>query len=175
MKFSVVAMIGLLMAENTTSFVQKHSPMTNGRHRHRHESNFQTRSSAKSSTTTTTTRYMAMGVDMPPPTSSSNLPVIQTNQYGPTNIRYSDFLKLVNGDRIEKVSFSADGTQLLGVDVNGGRVKIDALPNDPELLTQLTAHKVRLVLFLRLQVEVCSSGVVVFCCPRMQILTSFVL
>ena len=140
MKFSIVAMIGLLMAEGTTAFVQKHSPMTDRRH---HESSFQTRSSSKSSTTT---RYMAMGVDMPPPASSNtNLPVIQTNQYGPTNIRYSDFLKLVNGDRIEKVSFSADGTQLLGVDVNGGRVKIDALPNDPELLTQLTAHKVRLI------------------------------
>jgi cell division protease FtsH len=30
----------------------------------------------------------------------------------------------------------------LGVDVNGVRVAIEALPNDPDLLTQLTQHKV---------------------------------
>ncbi|KAL3904573.1 MAG: hypothetical protein SGILL_010013, partial [Bacillariaceae sp.] len=53
-----------------------------------------------------------------------------------------DFLKLVNGDKIEKVTFSADGTQLLGVDVDGSRLKIESLPNDPDLLTQLTTHKV---------------------------------
>lgn len=82
--------------------------------------------------------------DMPPPPSQqSDLPVIQQNSYGqPSDVRYSDFLRLVNGDRIEKVTFSADGTQLLGVDVDGARLKIEALPNDPELLTQLTNHKV---------------------------------
>jgi len=48
----------------------------------------------------------------------------------------------VDGDRIEKVTFSADGTQLLGVDVDGTRIKLEALPNDPDLLTQLTSHKV---------------------------------
>ena len=57
-------------------------------------------------------------------------------------VRYSDFLKLVNADRIEKVTFSADGTQLLGVDAEGVRLAIEALPNDPDLLTQLTSHKV---------------------------------
>jgi cell division protease FtsH len=73
-----------------------------------------------------------------------DLPVVQQNSYGaPADVRYSDFVKLVNGDRIEKVTFSADGTQLLGVDVDGVRVKLEALPNDPELLTQLTSHKVR--------------------------------
>ena len=72
----------------------------------------------------------------------SSTAVIQRSQYGPTDVRYSDFLKLVNGDKIEKVTFSADGTQLLGVDVDGTRLKIEALPNDPELLSQLTAHKV---------------------------------
>ena len=83
-----------------------------------------------------------MAVDMPP-AEPSNLPVIQTNNYGqPTDLRYSDFLKLVNADRIEKVTFSADGTQLLGVDTDGARIRIEALPNDPELLTQLTSHKV---------------------------------
>merc|ERR1719253_1538206 len=75
-------------------------------------------------------------------TTDSSTPVIQRSQYGPTDVRYSDFLKLVNGDKIEKVTFSADGTQLLGVDVDGTRLKIEALPNDPSLLSQLTNHKV---------------------------------
>ena len=84
-----------------------------------------------------------MAVDLPP-ASNNNLPVIQQNSYGqPTDVRYSDFLKLVKSDRLEKVTFSADGSQLLGVDVDGVRLKIEALPNDPSLLTELTSHKVR--------------------------------
>ena len=84
--------------------------------------------------------------DMPPAVEATteNVPVIQQNAYGqPTDVRYSDFLRLVNSDRIEKVTFSADGTQLLGVDTDGARVKIEALPNDPDLLNTLTSHKVR--------------------------------
>ena len=86
--------------------------------------------------------------DMPPAeetsvvAASSDMPVIQSRGGAPVDVRYSDFLKLVNGDRIEKVTFSADGTQLLGVDTDGTRIKLEALPNDPELLTQLTGHKV---------------------------------
>jgi len=89
-----------------------------------------------------------MAVDMPPAeetsvvAASSDLPVIQSRGGAPVDVRYSDFLKLVNGDRIEKVTFSADGTQLLGVDTDGTRIKLEALPNDPDLLTQLTSHKV---------------------------------
>ena len=64
-------------------------------------------------------------------------------QGGPAPVRYSDFLKLVKADRVEKVTFSADGTQLLGVDVNGARISLESLPNDPDLLTELTSHKVR--------------------------------
>merc|ERR1719217_122966 len=70
------------------------------------------------------------------------MPVIQSRGGAPVDVRYSDFLKLVNGDKIEKVTFSADGTQLLGVDTDGTRIKLEALPNDPDLLTQLTTHKV---------------------------------
>merc|ERR1719183_2194563 len=70
------------------------------------------------------------------------MPTIQSRGGAPVDVRYSDFLKLVNGDKIEKVTFSADGTQLLGVDTDGTRIKLEALPNDPELLTQLTNHKV---------------------------------
>jgi len=74
---------------------------------------------------------------------SSDLPVVQQSAMGqPSAVRYSDFLKLVSGDKIEKVTFSADGGQLLGVDVDGSRLRIDSLPNDPDLLNQLTTHKV---------------------------------
>ena len=69
--------------------------------------------------------------------------VVKTPGGGPTDVRYSEFLRLVNADKIEKVTFSSDGTQLLGVDVDGTRLKIQSLPNDPDLLTQLTTHKVR--------------------------------
>lgn len=93
----------------------------------------------------TSRRYVAADIP-PPPSESSNAPIIRANPYGqPSDIRYSDFLKLVNSDRIEKVTFSPDGSQLLGVDVDGIRVKIESLPNDPDLLTQLTTHKVRIV------------------------------
>lgn len=73
---------------------------------------------------------------------ASDIPVIQSRGGAPVDVRYSDFLKLVNADRVEKVTFSADGTQLLGVDTEGVRIKIEALPNDPDLLTSLTSHKV---------------------------------
>jgi cell division protease FtsH len=73
---------------------------------------------------------------------ASDVPVLQSKGGAPVDVRYSDFLKLVNSDRVEKVTFSADGTQLLGVDTDGVRLKLGALPNDPDLLTQLTSHKV---------------------------------
>jgi len=86
-------------------------------------------------------RYMAME-EAPATAAADNLPVIQSRGGAPVDVRYSDFLKLVNADKIEKVTFSADGTQLLGVDTEGVRVKLEALPNDPDLLTSLTSHKV---------------------------------
>jgi len=89
------------------------------------------------------TRFMAMDMDMPPPPSTPDVPVIQRSAGGaPSDVRYSDFLKLVNANRIEKVTFSADGTKLLGVDTDGVRLQIESLPSDPDLLTQLTTHKV---------------------------------
>mmetsp|Transcript_20661 Transcript_20661/g.57070 ORF Transcript_20661/g.57070 Transcript_20661/m.57070 type:complete len:673 (-) Transcript_20661:1167-3185(-) len=88
-------------------------------------------------------KKLRMALDVVPPPPAENLPVVRANSNGaPTAVRYSDFLKLVNGDRIEKVTFSSDGTQLLGVDTEGVRLAIEALPNDPDLLTQLTQHKV---------------------------------
>jgi len=88
-------------------------------------------------------RFMAMEEAAAPVTSAAeNLPIVQSRGGAPVDVRYSDFLRLVNADKIEKVTFSSDGTQLLGVDTEGVRVKIESLPNDPELLTQLTGHKV---------------------------------
>ena len=133
MKFSLTALTALLLTEKTIAFAPHASVV--------HRSRSQYRSN---------TDFFAMTVDMPDApalsivTTTSNLPVIQANSYGqPTDVRYSDLLKLINADRIEKVTFSADGSQLLGVDVDGARLKIETLPNDPDLLTQLTNHKVR--------------------------------
>ena len=106
---------------------------------------------AKSSGRRAGARFMAMDMDMPatvqdapaPATrAAESLPVIQSRGGAPGAVRYSDFLTLVKSDKIEKVTFSADGTQLLGVDTDGTRLKIEALPNDPDLLTELTGHKV---------------------------------
>jgi hypothetical protein len=129
MKFAASIVASLLIADRASAFVA--SPAAGGFRYQQKQDSPKTRV------------YMAL--DMPPvPTKSTNLPVIQANPYGqPTDVRYSDFLKLVNADRIEKVTFSSDGTQLLGVDVDGIRVKIEALPNDPDLLNDLTTHKVR--------------------------------
>mmetsp|Transcript_28067 Transcript_28067/g.56040 ORF Transcript_28067/g.56040 Transcript_28067/m.56040 type:complete len:669 (+) Transcript_28067:36-2042(+) len=60
----------------------------------------------------------------------------------PADVRYSDFVNQVKSDKLEKVTFSSDGTRLLAIDTDGQRLKIDALPNDPELLSMLTQHKV---------------------------------
>jgi len=83
-----------------------------------------------------------MAAEQPPPPTPTDLPVIRNQGNAPTPVRYSDFLKLVDADRIEKVTFAADGQQLLGVNTEGARLAIEALPNDPDLLTQLTNHKV---------------------------------
>jgi len=133
MKFATTAVMALLMTEQTSAF-STFTPM---------KTNYKSSSSASSS--------LSMAIDMPPAEATSvvstvaesSTPVITKSTYGPTDVRYSDFLKLVDGNKIEKVTFSADGTQLLGVDVDGTRLKIESLPNDPELLSQLTGHKVR--------------------------------
>jgi hypothetical protein len=123
MKFAITAAMGLLLAEQASAFAP-FTPLGN---------KYGTKGSSS----------LAMALDMPPAATSVEVPAIQKSSYGPGEVRYSDFLKLVKGDKIEKVTFSADGTQLLGVDVDGSRLKIEALPNDPELLTELTSHKVR--------------------------------
>lgn len=84
---------------------------------------------------------MGMDIDMAP--MQIDQPVIQQRAFGSAGVRYSDFLKLIKANMLEKVTFNSDGDQLLGVDVNGARIKIEALPDDPQLLTMLTKHKVR--------------------------------
>ena len=129
MKFSVTAVFGLLMAEQVAAFTPQYTPLART---HRQRNNNGQR------------LVMAVDMDMPPISTSVELPpVIKQSGVGPADVRYSDFLRLVNANRIEKVTFSADGTQLLGVDLDGVRIKIEALPNDPSLLTELTEHKVR--------------------------------
>lgn len=122
MKFTGLALVGLLLLGDVSAF----APPTKLNSRYQ-----QNNGSAK---------FMSMDMDMP--AAKTDLPVIQSRGGAPANVRYSDFMKLVNGDRIEKVTFSSDGTQLLGVDTEGVRLKIEALPNDPDLLTSLTQHKV---------------------------------
>ena len=143
MKFSAIAVASLLVADQTMAFMGPVSQTTGSR------------------------TFLKMAMDMPPApeqavvTKTAEVPTVTPNAYGqPSDVRYSDFLKLVDGDKIEKVTFSADGTQLLGVDVDGTRLKIETLPNDPDLLTQLTAHKVCVCLPVYLPAYAC------FClCP----------
>jgi len=126
MKLASTVIAGLFLAEKTFAFAP-YSLLKTSKTRNGH----------------TSQSVLAMAMEAPPAETTSNVPVIQQNAYGqPTEVRYSDFLKLINADKIEKVTFSADGTQLLGVDVDGARIRIEALPNDPDLLTQLTNHKV---------------------------------
>jgi len=123
MKFTSIALLGsFLMNNNVAAF----TPASFAR------------SAPKSNA-----RFMAMEEAAAPVAPADNLPIIQSRGGAPVDVRYSDFLRLVDANKIEKVTFSADGTQLLGVDTEGVRIKIEALPNDPELLTQLTGHKVR--------------------------------
>jgi len=127
MKFSSIALVGTFLFNNHASAFVPSSPMSSMPHRNTNNNN---------------ARFMAMEEAPAAPAAQSDIPVIQSRGGAPVDVRYSDFLKLVNADRVEKVTFSADGTQLLGVDTEGVRIKIEALPNDPDLLTQLTSHKV---------------------------------
>lgn len=121
MKFTSIALVGSFLLHNAAAFTPS--------------------SLARNVPSISTARYVTM--EPAPAANNDNLPVIQSRGGAPVDIRYSDFTKLVNAGRIEKVTFSADGTQLLGIDTEGVRIKIEALPNDPDLLSQLTSHKVR--------------------------------
>lgn len=69
-------------------------------------------------------------------------PVVQTRGAGPLRVRYSEFLELVQQDRLEKVTFSADGKQAVAVDTEGARLKVDPVPEDESLIDDLAKHKV---------------------------------
>jgi len=79
---------------------------------------------------------------MAPPAVQQEYVAPAASSGGIQNWRYSEFITAVEKDKVEKVTFSADGTKLLAVDIDGNRFKLDALPKDPELLSTLTAHKV---------------------------------
>merc|ERR1719181_2079353 len=78
----------------------------------------------------------ALAADAAPPA------IVRQQESSTTQWRYSEFIKEVLGDNVEKVTFSSDGQQLLAIDTDGNRHKLDAIPNDPELLNTLTSHKV---------------------------------
>jgi len=126
MKFSAISLISLTLSSAFTTGSAFTAPYTK----------------LNVATSTSTARFMAMDMDVPPAAKAPELPVLQSRGGAPVDVRYSDFLRLVNADRVEKVTFSADGTKLLGVDTDGVRIKIDSLPNDPSLLNELTSHKV---------------------------------
>jgi len=96
----------------------------------------------------------SMAVDAPAPAApmatssapSSQQQPLQANggnaANGVQDWRYSEFLNAIRGDKVEKVTFSADGEKILAIDVDGNRFKLEALPNDPDLLKELTEHKV---------------------------------
>merc|ERR1719181_755359 len=78
----------------------------------------------------------ALAADAAPPA------IVRQQESSTTQWRYSEFIKEVLGDNVEKVTFSSDGQQLLAIDTDGNRHKLEAIPNDPELLNTLTSHKV---------------------------------
>mmetsp|Transcript_7370 Transcript_7370/g.15404 ORF Transcript_7370/g.15404 Transcript_7370/m.15404 type:complete len:742 (-) Transcript_7370:217-2442(-) len=78
----------------------------------------------------------ALAADAAPPA------IVRQQDASTTRWRYSEFIKEVLADNVEKVTFSSDGQQLLAIDTDGNRHKLDAIPNDPELLNTLTSHKV---------------------------------
>ena len=137
MKLATSVIVAALVSHQVDAFVP--SPA-----RHWHNS---PRTATSPSYSSLTVRQLAAATNAPlPPDNNNNndVPVIiQENPFGqPSDVRYSDFLKLVNADRVEKVTFSADGTQLAGADIDGKPFQIQSLPNDPDMLTTLTEHAV---------------------------------
>ena len=63
----------------------------------------------------TSSKRMSMAVDLPPAPPAAvvrtvDVPEISAQPGGaPAPVRYSEFIKLVRADRVEKVTFSADG------------------------------------------------------------------
>merc|ERR1711871_376926 len=97
--------------------------------------------------TFTNTRGVSYSPKLSPRLSTTSLyadapPAAIVRSGEPVDVRYSEFVSQVKNDKLEKVTFSSDGTRLLAVDTDGQRLKIEALPNDPDLLTMLTQQKV---------------------------------
>ena len=65
------------------------------------------------------------------------------------DIRYSDFLKLIKSNRIEKVTFTNDGMKLIAINKDGIKIKLEHLPKDTDLLPMLTSHKVDITVLAR--------------------------
>jgi cell division protease FtsH len=80
-----------------------------------------------------------------PPPQSDYIPQQENFPRGRiVNMRYSNFLKMVDSDLIQRATFSSDGEKLLGVDKYGTLIKID-VPDDPGLLPQMIKHNIDIV------------------------------
>ena len=80
---------------------------------------------------------------------------IVINQQQPIDIRYSDFLKLIKSNRIEKVTFTNDGMKLIAINKDGIKIKIEHLPKDTKLLPMLTSHKVDITVLAKNEMVCC--------------------
>mmetsp|Transcript_39802 Transcript_39802/g.48488 ORF Transcript_39802/g.48488 Transcript_39802/m.48488 type:complete len:206 (+) Transcript_39802:2-619(+) len=139
MKCHLIPLLPLLAALRATASFRSPSPLRRNRHYP-----FQT---TIPSSRPCTTLFAATGKNhvippAPPPSSRQKPGIVKPSSSSPSPIRYSHFLKLVNAGRVEKVTLTSDGTSLLGINKDGTKIRIDTLPSDVGLLTQLTRHKV---------------------------------
>ncbi len=58
------------------------------------------------------------------------------------NLRYSEFLSAVETDQIDKTLFYDNNKKIIAIDKENNKYKLDALPNDPELLKILRNNNV---------------------------------
>eukprot|EP00542_Grammatophora_oceanica_P010187 CAMPEP_0194047232 /NCGR_PEP_ID=MMETSP0009_2-20130614/23640_1 /TAXON_ID=210454 /ORGANISM="Grammatophora oceanica, Strain CCMP 410" /LENGTH=383 /DNA_ID=CAMNT_0038692781 /DNA_START=68 /DNA_END=1216 /DNA_ORIENTATION=+ len=89
---------------------------------------------------------LSMALDMPQapnPAKVVDVPTLEKTQGGtPTDVRYSDFIKLVRANKVERVTVNGEGESLLGIDTEGVRFQIEQLPGDPDMFKELNEHNV---------------------------------
>jgi len=58
------------------------------------------------------------------------------------NFRYSDFLSAIENHEIDKTIFYDNNNKIIAIDINNNKYKLNALPNDPNLLKTLNDYNV---------------------------------
>eukprot|EP00639_Heterosigma_akashiwo_P006492 CAMPEP_0194561282 /NCGR_PEP_ID=MMETSP0292-20121207/2136_1 /TAXON_ID=39354 /ORGANISM="Heterosigma akashiwo, Strain CCMP2393" /LENGTH=205 /DNA_ID=CAMNT_0039409653 /DNA_START=28 /DNA_END=642 /DNA_ORIENTATION=- len=61
------------------------------------------------------------------------------------SIQYSEFLRRLENDDIKSVLIKTDASSLVATDVTGNKLKLEAIPQDPELPQLLHDHKVEVL------------------------------